>query len=135
MDERSYTVTKLSFCRAVLLCVMLAGAISGGFINGLLGTGGGIVMTYMYSFLLRGRNASPKDVFVSAMATILPISLLSLGSYSSEYLRDVSRLVAIAVPSALGGLGGAYLSTRVSSVLLERIFALLVIYAGIKMLF
>ena len=56
---------------------LLIGAISGT-INGLLGAGGGIIITYFLSHVLNEEQKSKNAVFVNAVATMLPISMVSL---------------------------------------------------------
>ena len=115
-----------------LLC--LIGATCAGVVNGLLGTGGGIILTFLFAYVFKEYGHSAKDNLVSAMAIILPVSVFSLTTYEAGYITSVHDLFAVVVPSATGGLAGAWLSCRVKPVVLEKIFALIVIYAGITML-
>ena len=103
-----------------------------GCVNGLLGTGGGILLTYMFSYLCIG---NVKDSLASAMAVILPVSAVSLFTYEGGYFSGALHFFATAVPAALGGIAGAVLSDKVSADLLNKIFAILVIYAGVTMIF
>ena len=115
----------------LLICASLAG----GAVNGLLGTGGGIIFAYYFKYLEKRGKADEGSAFPSAMAVIMPVSLISFTTYDAA--RDVTLpfILKLAIPSAAGGLIGAYLSSRVKPVLLERLFAVLVIYAGVKMIF
>ena len=115
--------------------VAVTGALLGGFINGLLGTGGGIIFTFMYSLLYSGRSADPRDKFVSAMLTVLPISVISLFTYSSPQLRDIRLLLTLIIPSAAGGAVGAFISRHVKASYLDTVFAALIIFAGVRMIF
>lgn len=111
---------------------LAAGAI-GGLMNGLLGAGGGIVITFYLRRALGGGERN--DVFANALATMLPMSLVSLGYYLiGGYVRvDVSVLQML--PSAiLGGGIGAFLLGRVKFRLLSVVFSLLVILSGLFML-
>ena len=127
MDGKKRTET------VALYALIAVGATAAGALNGLLGTGGGIILTFLFAYTGALTGIPPADRFAASMATVLPISLISLTTYSSEYLRDPSVIVSLAVPSALGGIAGAYLSQRVKPALLNRLFACIVIYAGIKM--
>ncbi len=115
----------------VAFAIAAPAALAAGALNGLLGTGGGILFTLIYRKLM----PSPKDAFVSAMTTVLPISAVSLMTYGGDAVLSAGELVPLAISSGLGGLLGAYLSTRVSSRTLELIFSLIVIYSGLRMLF
>ena len=107
-------------------------ALAAGTVNGLLGTGGGIILTYLYRRILRD---DPKAPYSAAMLSILPISFLSLFTYDSPYLHDTGLLVSLAISSAVGSIAGALLSDRAKPRFLEKLFAAVVIFAGARMLF
>ena len=110
-------------------------SLAGGAVNGLLGTGGGIIFAYFFKYIEKNKMADCTSAFPSAMAVIMPLSLISLTTYNVASDFDLSFILTLALPSAAGGLIGAYLSSKAKPILLERLFAVLVIYAGIKMLF
>lgn len=122
----------LSWEERLALCAATFGSVFAGVINGLLGTGAGIVLTFIFTYICG--NYSPKDSLVSAMAAVVPISLFSLFSYRELGVLNAGLLLSVALPAALGGLAGAYIGTRVKAVLLQKIFAVLVIWAGVKMI-
>ena len=123
--------SKSSIITQIIFIIFAFGA---GTVNGLLGTGGGILLTYVISLTLRDKDFSPKDVFACSMVAIVPICIFSLFTYSFDVFPTVKELLCIIIPSVLGGLTGAILSDRLKSVILEKAFAILIIYAGIKML-
>ena len=121
--------------KKILFSLVLTGAaLAGGAVNGLLGTGGGIIFAYFFKYLERRGQAPQGSAFSSAMAVVLPISLVSFTTYGASASLGLSFILKLAVPSAAGGLIGAYLSARMKPVTLERLFAVLVIYAGVKMM-
>lgn len=122
----------LKLRRVLLWGGIVLAALSAGVVNGLLGTGGGIILTYLYRKIL---TDDPKAPYFSAMLSILPISFISLFTYDSPYLRDTNLLVSLMFPSALGGIAGALLSERAKARFLEKLFAAVVIFAGVRMLF
>lgn len=109
-------------------------ALGAGIINGLLGTGGGILLTYALAKSLPREKYSPKDVFVCSMTAIIPISVFSLFTYPTELSPSLSSLLKLVLPSAAGGILGAVLSSKLKSIILEKGFALLIVYAGLRML-
>ena len=109
------------------LLLIIAGTLAAGTVNGLLGTGGGIILTYIFAYTSRYHGMSPADRFAASMMVTIPTSLISLTTYSSEYLKDTRFIVSLALASALGGIMGAYVSNRVKPSLLNKIFAYLVI--------
>ena len=87
-----------------------------GFANGLFGSGGGtIVVPAMERFL----KVEEHKAHATAIAVILPLSLLSLGVYLWK---------------AVGGFVGAKLLQRVSGVWLHRIFGAFMLAAAVRLI-
>lgn len=113
----------------------IIGAISG-FINGLLGAGGGIIVTYFLSKTLSESEKQNGGVFANAVATMLPISVSSFALYMLKgYFSFDEGFLHLILPGILGGVLGAFLLSRVRSSLLKLAFSLLVIVSGISMIF
>ncbi len=111
----------------------LTPALSGiaiGFINGLLGAGGGMIAVP----LLKSLGLEQKEAHANAIAVILPISLLSAGLYLwKDYVSIGDALVYIPT-GIIGAIIGTYLLRKISPIWLKRIFAAFMIYAGIRLL-
>ncbi len=106
-----------------------------GLLNGLLGAAGGILLIFLLPFLPKGDALARRDVLATAMAVMLPVSLVSAVFYFVGGVRPTpSEAMAIAIPAALGGLLGARLLGRLPEQLLRRLFAVLVMVAGIRMM-
>ena len=107
-----------------------------GFLNGLLGAGGGILLVHL--FTPKNTPSSPESVrnaFFCTLAAILPITALSaaiymFGAYSQHSAEDITLFV---LPAIAGGAVGAVILDRINTTLLKIIFSLLVLYAGIHM--
>ncbi len=101
-----------------------------GFINGLLGAGGGMIAVP----LLKKSGFSQKKAQENAIAVILPITVLS----SVIYIMNGYVGISDALPYIPGGLIGAFLGTRlmkkISNKWLKRIFAAFMLWAGIRLL-
>lgn len=108
--------------------------VGAGFINGLLGAGGGIIATYFLSKSLDTDNKN--DIFANAVATMLPISIFSFALYSAlgHFSPDTS-LLSIAPTALAGGAIGAFLLTKLKFKVTKKIFALLVTVSGFMMIF
>ena len=118
-----------------LMILVLLGT-AAGFINGLLGAGGGILLVWVFS--LRNPNDSPegvRDTFASTLAAILPITALSAILYSlgESGTPSISELAPLILPAIAGGAIGAFLLHRINTMFLKKIFALLILYSGISM--
>lgn len=126
-----------------LLILALGGAI-GGFINGLLGAGGGIVITLTLSFLLPEDDENRRATFANSLCVMLPLSMLTLFRYAASEKADVSSISeqlgasfsaeALLIAAAVGGAIGGLLLGRIGSALLSRIFAVLCVISGVLMI-
>ena len=105
--------------------------IAGG-INGLLGTGGGIVLVYMLSLLTDNKS---KDNFATTLCATLPVSAISAIVYFKNSNVDAELLLKLAIPAVIGGVAGAFIVDKINKKWLNVIFAVLVIYSGICMIF
>ncbi len=117
------------------ILALLAAGIAAGFLNGLLGAGGGIILIYVLSAL--NRDTSPegvRDNFAATVACVLPITALSAILYAADGTVKAGTFSSLLLPAAAGGAAGAFLLDKISTKLLKKIFAALVIFAGIRML-
>lgn len=125
----------LSLKDVLLVTLTILGSILAGFINGLLGTGAGTILIFIYSVLYGDRKGySAKESFATAMTAVLAISIFSLSTYSVGEFFNASLIYSLIAPAAGGGIIGAILSGRVKAAFLKKLFAVLVIYAGFNML-
>ena len=69
----------MSCGRKVLsLTVITLGSVAAGVVNGVLGTGGGIILVFALNRALKSSANGSREVFHTTMAAILPISIISL---------------------------------------------------------
>ena len=119
--------------RRKLLCVLAGGC--AGFLNGLLGSGGGIVLVFLFSILIPSEHPdAAKDRFAASLAVMFPVAAFSLLLYFQKGHVNTDILPAMLLPAMLGGCAGALLTDRIPADLLRRFFALVIIIAGINML-
>lgn len=101
-----------------------------GVVNGLLGSGGGLVAVPV----LRGAGLDTREAHSSSLAVVLPISMLSAGLY----IHGGSVTVADALPyipgGVVGAIAGGFIMTRISPDILRRIFGGFAVWAGLRML-
>lgn len=120
--------------KRISLPVLLICGLGAGFINGLLGAGGGVVLVFVLAAAL-GREADPRDVYATALAVTLPVTLLSVWRYGAAGSLDVTGFTRLLLPAVVGGAAGGWLLDRIDTRLTKKIFAGLVIFSGLSMLF
>lgn len=104
--------------------------ISIGFINGLLGAGGGMLAVP----LLKKYGLSQKAAQQNAIAIILPITALSAIMYILKDYVNLSESFAYLPTGFLGAIIATFLMKKISNKWLKRIFAFFMLYAGIRLL-
>lgn len=108
----------------------LSGA-AAGLANGLFGGGGGMILVPL---LTGWCKLSDRAAFATSIAVILPMCALSGGIYLAR--GQVSLMQAL--PYLIGGLAGGFLGgrffCRLNMDILRRVFALLILYGGVRSL-
>ena len=109
---------------------------SAGIIGGLFGTGGGILIVFLFSRLYKDSSEfDRRDLFAMTVLTVTIMSLSSLCSYIKRETVTVGDITPTLLPAAIGGLLGAFLLDKLDTKWLNRIFAILIIYAGMTLIF
>ncbi len=112
------------------LC-LAAAAFSAGLLNGLLGTGGGVILVFVLSALMGPERG--KEVFVISSFGILVFSLVSALTYGRGGSLDPAVLPRFVLPAAAGGVVGAFLMDKIRLFWLRKLFAALLLYSGLKL--
>lgn len=119
----------------VFFSVILTGFLAG-VLNGLFGTGGGIIIVYLLSRLYaRSHEYHTKDIFAMTVGSVLIMSASSLFIYMRSGELSLSETANYLIPAAAGGVIGAFLLDKTNAAIMKKIFAVLVIYAGITLMF
>ena len=113
----------------IIFCVL--SFVAGG-INGFLGTGGGIILVLMLNHITKNNQ---KDNYATSLCATIVFSLISAYSYSKHDNIDYNLALKIAMPTALGGILGAFLVDKLSTRVLSVIFSILIIYSGFSLIF
>lgn len=101
-----------------------------GFINSLLGAGGGMIAVP----LLNNLGLDEKSSHASAVAVILPLTVISAIIYLVKDYVNLTDTVWFLPTGILGAVIGSFLLKKISPTVLKKIFAVFMLYAGIRLL-
>lgn len=120
--------------KTLLLAMALALiGLGAGFLNGLLGAGGGILIVFGLRHLFKNKVADGRCFYATALSVMLPLSLLSTFQYLHGGHLPTQTAGIILLPSLLGGLLGGLLLHRLSIRMLSRVFAGIVLLSGVML--
>lgn len=109
--------------------LLLIGFITG-IINGLFGSGGGTVLVPCLVFLM---DVEDHKAHATAIAIILPLSILSSIIYYRYNVVDISLTANVAIGSVLGGIVGSILLNKLPVNILRKFFGVVMIIAAVRM--
>ena len=107
-----------------LLFGLLAGAA-----NGLFGGGGGMLVVPCLTYLGKSEE---KRAHATAIALVLPLSLISATVYTLRCVHDFSLAWKVGLGVSIGGAIGAFLLRKVPKGVLTFLFYGVMIYAGVR---
>jgi uncharacterized protein len=102
-----------------------------GFFAGLFGSGGGIAVVEG----LERAGTEERKAHATSLAVILPISILSAALYFTGGYVPLKNTLWLCGGAVAGGLVGAFFLSKVKLKILNRMFTLLILASGIRMLF
>ena len=121
--------TKGKFCMGKIK-IMLVGVLSG-FVNGLLGTGGGIVLVFALGRFLKEKEG--KDIFAVTLTVTMSMSVVSAIVYGFNGGLELDTGIRYGVAAIPGGIIGAYLLDKLKLETIKKVFGVLVLWVGLNM--
>lgn len=107
---------------------MLAGILIGT-VNIILGAGGGMLTVPLY----KKTGMEQKQAQINTVCTILPITIISSIIYLINGNVNLSDTYIYLLPGLLGSIAGTFVIKKTSNKILTLIFALFMIWAGVRM--
>lgn len=110
---------------------MLLAGLSAGAVNGLLGTGGGMILVPLLTGIT---DLEENEIFPSSVSIILPICFVSL--FLSKNVQDLTlmKILPYLLGSAAGGILCGFFGKKIPVKWLHRFLGVLVICGGIRYL-
>jgi len=116
--------------RKELIGFIIAGA-AAGVINGLLGTGGGLLLV---PILTRCTQLDEKQIFPSSVSIILPICIVALLTNIKQSGFPLQDSWPYLLGSVVGGVLAALIGQRIPVKWLHRTLGILILWGGIRYL-
>ncbi len=104
--------------------------ISTGVVNALFGAGGGLVAVSAF----KSQGLNQRNAQACAISVILPLCIVSATVYAMRGYYNISDALPYLPFGLVGAFFGAKLLKKLPDKLLKKIFALFMIYTGIRML-
>ena len=101
-----------------------------GIVNGVFGAGGGMLAVP----LLKRNGLEQKSAQANAIAVILPITVISAILYLIKGNVSFSDSLAYIPTGLIGSIIATFALQKFSNKILQKIFALFMIYAGVRLL-
>jgi len=116
----------------IIFLYLLIGVLAG-IAGGLFGIGGGIIIIPILVLAFKFTQQQAQGTTLALM--VPPIGLLAAATYYKQGFVDLKAAVLIALGFFVGGLLGAKFAVGLSNSILEKMFGILLIIVGLKMIF
>ena len=110
---------------------MILAGICAGAVNGLFGTGGGMVLVPLLTALT---DLEDEAIFPSSVSIILPICVISLFCSKNVDTLSFMSILPYLLGSAAGGILCGLLGKRIPTKWLHRILGILILWGGVRYL-
>ena len=103
-----------------------------GFVNGFWGGGGGMICVPTLTLIL---GLEEKQAHATTILIMLPLSIASFVVYMIKGGIDFNLAINITIGFVIGGVIGALILNKINNIVLQLIFAFVIILGGVKLLF
>jgi len=116
----------------IIVFLIIIGLLSG-FLSGMMGIGGGVIMVPLLVFLLGFTQHEAQGTSLAVLA--VPVTFLAAYNYHIQEGLNWKFAIIIAVSFVVGGYLGSKLAVDINDLLLKRIFGVIMFIASIKLIF
>jgi hypothetical protein len=117
------------------ILVMILVGLAAGFLGGMFGVGGGILMVPAFLFILRDRIPSIHVAVGTSMAVIVANAIAGTVGHAIHGRVNWQVAAWVAGFAVIGGFVGANVSGLVGKTTLQRLFAIFLVVVAAKMFF
>ncbi len=123
----------------VYVLLLLLGGCIGGLMAGLLGVGGGVILTPIQYYLLEACGVEPGVALTVSFATSLSVIFVTMIRSTKKHYDNgmvvTDYLLYIMFLGFVGAIVGAFISTNVDVSILKFLFGLMCLFAVVNMIF
>ncbi|AFU70470.1 TauE-like permease, putative [Psychroflexus torquis ATCC 700755] len=116
----------------VILALVVIGLIAG-FLSGILGVGGGVVMVPLMILLLGFSQHQAQGTSLAVLA--VPVTLAAAYNYYQDGSLNWRYALVMALMFVIGGYLGSKLAISLDEKVLKRIFGIVLVVLGFRMIF
>lgn len=116
------------------LPALIAAAFACGIVTGLLGAGGGVIVTLVLAHYSTQFFSDKRDIFANTLCVVLPVSVAASVRYLTLGYVGIKEILPFALPAIFGGILGGILLNKFKSGWVNVVFALITIWSGTYML-
>lgn len=117
---------------SIIISLVFIGLLAG-FLSGILGVGGGVVMVPLLVLLVGFSQHEAQGTSLAVLA--VPVTALAAFTYYNEGNVNLKYAAIMAVTFIIGGLIGSKMAITIDQRLLKKIFGVIMFIAAIKMFF
>lgn len=115
----------------IILLIIIG--LAAGFLSGLVGIGGGIIIVPALVLLLGFTQKQAQGTSLGIM--LLPIGILAVIQYYKQGYLNVNYVLIVATAFVAGGFLGSKLALSLSDEKMKKVFAIILFLISLKMLF
>ena len=127
----SLTQNRKSMTFLTVLLLLLIG-LAAGTLSGLVGVGGGIIVVPALVFALGFNQQEAQGTSLGLL--LLPIGIFAVINYYKQGYIDIRVVVIMSIAFVIGAYLGSKFALTLPEITVKRIFAIVLFWAGIKML-
>jgi uncharacterized membrane protein YfcA len=115
-----------------LVIILIMIGLVAGFMSGLVGVGGGIIIVPALILFLNYTQHQAQGTSLGLL--LLPVGILAVMNYYNKGYIDIKVVAIMGIAFVLGGWLGSKLALQLSTETVKKIFAIVMFYAAFKML-
>lgn len=115
-----------------LVIILIVIGLAAGFMSGLVGVGGGIIIVPALVLFLNYTQHQAQGTSLGLL--LLPVGILAVMNYYNKGYIDIKVVAIMGAAFILGGWLGSKLALQLSTEAVRKVFAIVMFYAAFKML-